>query len=62
MISDIEFVTIGAADESSAACHRPFWVQCNSRCCLAYCHRDGKWRNFDSGVELTDFVRVIDEE
>jgi len=63
MIDDIETVTITReSDEPPAMFYQPFMVQCDSRQCLAFCTQDGKWRNFEGGSELPDFVRVIGED
>ena len=34
------------------------WVQCKGYRCLAVL-RNGKWRAYATGEELTDFIRVI---
>jgi len=34
------------------------WVQCQGCRCLAVL-RNGKWRSYATGEELTDFVKVI---
>ena len=63
MYNDIEYVACSSgSEEPPAMFHRPFLVQCDSRRCLAYYHRDGKWHNFENGAELPDFVKVIDED
>jgi hypothetical protein len=35
------------------------WVQCRGYRCLGFIDDKGKWINFYSGNELTDFVKVI---
>ena len=63
MHNDIEFVAYGVGDSAPPAVfHGPLLVQCQSRRCLAYYGRDGKWRNFVNGDELPDFVRMVDED
>ena len=61
MFNDIELVACGVENDEPALFHRPFLVQCDRCRCLAYCHRDGKWRSFENGAVLPDFIRIIDE-
>jgi hypothetical protein len=63
MSNDIEIVTCaGEREAQQPSFHRPFLVECASRRCLAFYARDGTWRNFESGSELRDFVRVMEED
>jgi hypothetical protein len=36
----------------------PVWVQCDGYRCLAVLDRNGTWKSFFDGKELTDFVNV----
>jgi hypothetical protein len=37
----------------------PIWVHCKGYRCMAYTDAAGKWINFNTGKELTDFVEII---
>jgi hypothetical protein len=34
------------------------WVQCNGHRCLAIVDKNGKWKCFATGLELTDVVKI----
>jgi hypothetical protein len=60
VIDDLEIISFTCEyEESPAMFYRLFLVQCDSRQCLAFCARDGKWRNFEGGSQLQDFIRAI---
>jgi len=63
MSDEIEIVTRDAdPGDRSPLSYRPFLVQCVNRQCLAYCDRDGHWRDYETDAEMPGPVHLLDAE
>ena len=38
---------------------RPYWVQCKNIRCIAMVDKEGKWKAFSNGTNLTDIINVF---
>ena len=54
---DQKFDSIIAKAQPTQICE-PCWVQCTGYRCLAVRDKNGKWRSYATGKELTDFIKV----
>jgi hypothetical protein len=41
---------------------KPYWVQCKDYRCLGIADKVRKWKNFHTGIELSDVIKVVEPQ